>query len=111
MLLTTLCPCIGHPEEAVQVFVARKLDYPDTEIDHAELVESSSLPLAGAIATISNGTNVDTRTVSALFLAEQCPPLLRALMRMPPDSFQFERDGRKEKRCGRMGGGKGARSG
>lgn len=70
-LLATLIPCVGYSDETAQVFVARKLDYLGTEIDHGEVVDPASLPFDGAIASILDGRIVDSKTISALFLAEQ----------------------------------------
>ena len=69
--LALIHPCIGYSSETAQIYVANKLDYLGTEIDQEELVEATSLPLAGAIASVANGAITDARTISALFLTEQ----------------------------------------
>ena len=69
--LSVIHPCIGYSDETAQVFMATRLDYLGTEIDQTELVEPTSLPLGGAIASIMNGAITDGRTIAALFYAER----------------------------------------
>jgi ADP-ribose pyrophosphatase len=69
--LATFFPCVGYSDETAKIFVARKLDYLGTEIDHEEVVESTSLPLAGAVAMITRGKIVDAKTITSLFFVEQ----------------------------------------
>jgi ADP-ribose pyrophosphatase len=69
--LAVIHPSVGYSDEAAHIFVARKLDYLGTEINHEEVVEPLSLPLAGAITSVIDGRISDAKTISALFLADQ----------------------------------------
>lgn len=69
--LAAIHPSVGYSDETAQIFVARKLDYLGTEVDHEEVVEPVSLPLAGAITAVMDGRITDGKTISALFLTGQ----------------------------------------
>jgi ADP-ribose pyrophosphatase len=69
--LAVIYPSVGYSDETAYIFVAHKLDYLSTEINHEEVVEPFSLPLAGAITSVMDGHISDAKTISALFLADQ----------------------------------------
>lgn len=69
--LGVMHPCIGYSDERIEMYLARKLDYVGSELDHEEFLEVTSLPLDGALAAVMNGQITDAKTVTALFWAER----------------------------------------
>lgn len=69
--LGVMHPCIGYSDERIEMYLARKLDYVGSELDHEEFLEVTSLPLEGALAAVMNGQITDAKTVTALFWAER----------------------------------------
>ena len=69
--LGVMHPCIGYSDERIEMFLARKLDYVGSALDHEEFLEVTSLPLEGALTAVMNGQITDAKTVTALFWAER----------------------------------------
>jgi ADP-ribose pyrophosphatase len=62
---------IAYTNEAIELFVARKLTQGERKLDQGEFLEIFSLPLAEAIAMIADGRITDAKTTTALLLAEK----------------------------------------
>jgi ADP-ribose pyrophosphatase len=62
---------IAYTDEAIEIFVARKLEQKTQKLDQGEFLECFSVPFGEAIAMIGDGRITDAKTVSALLLAEK----------------------------------------
>jgi ADP-ribose diphosphatase len=69
--LGVMHPCIGYSDERIEMFLARKLDYVGTDLDHEEFLEPTSIPLEGALTAVLSGKITDAKTITALFWAER----------------------------------------
>jgi ADP-ribose pyrophosphatase len=62
---------IAYTDEAIEIFVARKLEQKAQKLDQGEFLECFSVPFGEAIAMIGDGRITDAKTVSGLLLAEK----------------------------------------
>jgi ADP-ribose diphosphatase len=62
---------IAYTDEAIELFVARKLTLKAQKLDEGEFLEIFSVPFAEALGMIRDGAITDAKTVSALLLAEK----------------------------------------
>ena len=62
---------IAYTNEAIEIFVARKLTLKTQQLDQGEFLEVFSLPFGEAIEMIRDGRITDAKTVSALLLVER----------------------------------------
>ena len=68
--LGVIHPGIAYTDEAINLFLARKLLKKKRDLDQGEFLEVVILPLAEAIAMIRDGRITDAKTVAALLLLE-----------------------------------------
>ena len=68
--LGVIHPGIAYTDEAINLFLARKLSKKKRDLDQGEFLEVVILPLAEAIAMIRDGRITDAKTVAALLLLE-----------------------------------------
>ena len=61
-------PAIAYTDEAIELYVAKKLRKQERNLDEGEFLELVILPLAEAIAMIRDGRITDAKTVAALLL-------------------------------------------
>jgi ADP-ribose pyrophosphatase len=64
--LGVLHTAIAYTDEAIELFVARKLTLSERKLDAGEFLEVFSVPLGEAIQMIRDGRITDAKTVSAL---------------------------------------------
>ncbi len=62
---------IAYTNEAIELFVARKLTQGERKLDQGEFLEVFTIPFGEAIAMISDGRITDAKTTTALLLAEK----------------------------------------
>jgi ADP-ribose pyrophosphatase len=62
---------IAYTDEAIELYVARKLTKGERKLDEGEFLETFIVPFAQAIAMISDGQITDAKTVTALLLVEK----------------------------------------
>jgi ADP-ribose pyrophosphatase len=62
---------IAYTDEAIEIFVARKLSLKTQKLDQGEFLEVFSVPFAEAVAMIRDGGITDAKTVSALLMVER----------------------------------------
>jgi ADP-ribose pyrophosphatase len=62
---------IAYTDEAIEIFVARKLEQRAQKLDQGEFLEVFSVPFDEAIAMIRDGRITDAKTVSALLWTEK----------------------------------------
>ena len=62
---------IAYTNEAIELFVARKLTKGERKLDEGEFLEILTVPFAEAIAMIADGRITDAKTTTALLLAER----------------------------------------
>jgi ADP-ribose pyrophosphatase len=62
---------IAYTDEAIEIFLARKLTLKKQKLDQGEFLEVFSVPFSEAIAMIGDGRITDAKTVSALLLVEK----------------------------------------
>jgi ADP-ribose pyrophosphatase len=62
---------IAYTDEAIELFIARKLTRQAQKLDQGEFLETFSLPFAEAIRMIGEGAITDAKTVTALLLVEK----------------------------------------
>jgi len=68
--LGVIHPGIAYTDEAINLFLARKLLKKKRDLDQGEFLELVILPLTEAIAMIRDGRITDAKTVAALLLLE-----------------------------------------
>ena len=59
---------IAFTDEAIEIYIARKLKQQERNLDQGEFLELVVLPLAEALAMIRDGRITDAKTVAALLL-------------------------------------------
>jgi len=64
-------PAIAYTDEAIELYVARKLEKRERNLDEGEFLELVILPLAEALAMIRDGRITDAKTVAALLLLQR----------------------------------------
>ena len=62
---------IAYTDEAIEIFLARKLEQRERNLDAGEFLETFSVPFEEAIEMIRDGRITDAKTVSALLLVER----------------------------------------
>jgi ADP-ribose pyrophosphatase len=62
---------IAYTNEAIEIFVARKLTQKAQKLDQGEFLEIFSVPFDDAVAMIRDGLITDTKTVNALLLVDR----------------------------------------
>ena len=62
---------IAYTDEAIEIFVARKLVHEMQQLDHGEFLETFSVPFDEAIGMIRDGRITDAKTVAALLLLKR----------------------------------------
>jgi ADP-ribose pyrophosphatase len=62
---------IAYTDEAIEIFLARKLEKRERNLDAGEFLEVFAVPFAEALAMIGDGRITDAKTVSALLLLEK----------------------------------------
>ena len=62
---------IAYTNEAIELFVARKLAKGERKLDAGEFLEIFTVPFAEAIAMIGRGEITDAKTTTALLLTEK----------------------------------------
>jgi ADP-ribose pyrophosphatase len=71
--LGVMHPCIGYSDERIEVFFATGLSAVGQQWDEGEFLEVMAMSLAEAFAAVRDGRITDSKTITALFLAQ---PLL-----------------------------------
>lgn len=69
--LTTLHPCIGYSDEAIELYIARQLVRTGNEPDPGEFIESVPVALSEALRWIRDGRITDVKTVTGLLWADK----------------------------------------
>ena len=59
---------IAYTDEAIELFLAKRLHHEGHKLDHGEFLETFSLPFDEAIGMIRDGRITDAKTVAALLL-------------------------------------------
>lgn len=62
-------PAIAYTDEAIELYVARKLTLREKRLDAGEFLETFTVPLERAVAMVQSGEITDSKTVSGLLLA------------------------------------------
>jgi ADP-ribose pyrophosphatase len=66
---------IAYTDEAIELFLAKKLTKGVARLDHGEFLETLIVPFAEAIAMVRDGRITDVKTVAALLWADKwCRP-------------------------------------
>jgi ADP-ribose pyrophosphatase len=63
-------PAIAYTDEAIELYLAKKLTKQQRNLDQGEFLEVLTLPFDEAIAMIRDGRITDAKTVSALLLVQ-----------------------------------------
>lgn len=69
-LLTTY-PVVGYSNERIEIYLARDLEHVGSKLDEGEFLEVFTLPLEEAVEWVRAGRIGDSKTVTALLLAER----------------------------------------
>lgn len=69
--MTTLHPCIGYSDEAIELFLARDLVHVGAELDAGEFLEVMPVGLAEALGWVRAGRITDVKTAIALLWADK----------------------------------------
>ncbi len=64
-------PCIGYSNEVIHVFLAKNLTAGSHQRDEDELLEVFDLKMEDCLSMIRRGEITDSKTIAALFMAEQ----------------------------------------
>lgn len=65
-------PCIGYSNERIEIFLAKGLKkISEPQLDHGEFLELVELSQAEAREAVLQGTITDSKTITALYWAEQ----------------------------------------
>jgi ADP-ribose pyrophosphatase len=67
-------PAIAYTDEAIELFVARRLTLEKARLDHGEFLEVLLLPLEKALEMVRGGEITDAKTVAALLLNRASAP-------------------------------------
>ena len=62
---------IAYTNEAIELFVAKKLTEGERQLDAGEFLEIFTVPFAQAVAMIASGEITDAKTTTALLLTEK----------------------------------------
>ncbi len=62
---------IAYTDEAIEIFLAKKLNHVGRKLDQGEFLETLILPFEEAIAMIGDGRITDAKTVAALLWVKQ----------------------------------------
>ena len=65
---------IAYTDEAIELFVAKKLKHVGNKLDAGEFLETMIVPFDEAIAMIRDGRITDAKTVAALLLVKDLAP-------------------------------------
>jgi len=65
---------IAYTDEAIEIFLAKKLSLGQRKLDAGEFLETIVVPFAEAIAMIRDGRITDAKTVAALLLVKDLRP-------------------------------------
>jgi len=66
--LGVIHPSIAYTDEAIELFIARKLEKRQRSLDQGEFLEVLIVPLKEALAMIRDGRITDAKTVAAILL-------------------------------------------
>jgi ADP-ribose diphosphatase len=69
--LTTLHPCIGYSDEAIELFLARDLVHVGAQLDEGEFLEVLPVKLDMAVRWVREGRITDTKTIIGLLWADK----------------------------------------
>jgi ADP-ribose pyrophosphatase len=69
--MTTLHPCIGYSDEAIELFLARDLVHVGAQLDAGEFLEVMPVGLAEALRWVREGRITDTKTIIGLLWADK----------------------------------------
>lgn len=69
--LITLHPCIGYSDEAIDLYLAKGLEFRGAQLDAEEFLETFRLPLDQALERVRIGEITEVKTVIGLFWAEK----------------------------------------
>ena len=69
--LGTIHTAIAYTDEAIDLFVARKLSKQQRKLDQGEFLEIFTVPFADAIAMVRDGRISDVKTVAALLWVDR----------------------------------------
>ena len=69
--LTTIHPCIGYADEAIELFLARELTHVGHAPDDGEFLEVVTMGLTEALDWVRDGKITDQKTVIALLWADR----------------------------------------
>lgn len=69
--MTTLHPCIGYSDEAIELFLARDLVHVGAELDAGEFLEVMPMGLAEALRRVKDGRITDAKTAFALLWVDK----------------------------------------
>lgn len=69
--LITLHPCIGYSDEAIDLYLARDLQYQGAHLDAEEFLETFRLPLDAALERVRRGEITEVKTIIGLFWADR----------------------------------------
>jgi ADP-ribose pyrophosphatase len=69
--LGVIHPAIAYTNEAIELFLARKLTLRERRLDAGEFLEVITLPLGEAVEMVRDGRITDSKTVSGLLWAAQ----------------------------------------
>ncbi len=69
--LGTIHTAIGYSDEAIELFLAKKLTHQAAQFDAGEFLEVLKVDLSEAIGMIRDGRITDAKTVAALLLLER----------------------------------------
>jgi ADP-ribose pyrophosphatase len=67
-------PAIAYTDEAIELFLARKLTLRESKLDAGEFLEIFTVPLQQAVAMVRDGAITDSKTVAGLLWAAQFSP-------------------------------------
>jgi ADP-ribose pyrophosphatase len=69
--VTTLHPCIGYSNEAIELFLARDLVHVGAELDAGEFLEVVPVAFSEAVRRVRDGRITDAKTACALLWADK----------------------------------------
>lgn len=64
-------PCIGYSNEVIHIYLATHLQAGDHHRDEDEMLEVFDVPFEQCLAMVESGDITDSKTITALFLAEK----------------------------------------
>jgi ADP-ribose pyrophosphatase len=69
--LGVIHPAIAYTDEAIEIFLARKLTFTAQKLDAGEFLETLVVPLVDALQMVKEGRITDAKTVTALLWYER----------------------------------------